>query len=92
MPKLIATVGGLIICAGIDLLWQSRHQIHFWLETFANFLSALRRRQLPARILSSGAHFLRRQAALRILLGLGLTFVLGPLFLVVSLTLLFHPQ
>ena len=28
MPKLIATVGGLIICAGIDLLWQSRHQIH----------------------------------------------------------------
>lgn len=92
MPKLIATVGGLIICAGIDLLWQSRQQMHYWLETFAKFLSALGPGQLPARILASSADFLRRQAAVQILLGLGFTFVLGPLLLAVSLTLLFYPQ
>ena len=92
MPKLIATVGGLVICAGIDLLWQSREQIHYWLETFGKFLSALGPRQLPARIFASSADFLRRQATVQILLGLGFTFVLGPLLLAVSLTLLFFPQ
>lgn len=92
MPKLIATVGVLVMCAGIDLLWQSRLQIRYWVETYARLISALWRRQFPARMLASGATFLRRQGALQVLLGLSFTLVLGPLLLVVSLTMMFYPQ
>jgi len=92
MPKLIAVVGALVICAGIDLLWQSRTQIHYWLEAYTNFFKALWRRQYSTRILVSTRKFLERQAAMQVLLGLGFVFFLGPLLLVVSLTLFLHPQ
>ena len=80
MPKLIAIVGGLIICAGIDLLWQSRMQIRYWVETYLKFLGALWRRQLPARMLASSATILRRQGSVQVLLGLSFALFLGPLF------------
>jgi hypothetical protein len=92
MPKLIAVVGALIICAGLDLLWQSYTQIHYWLESFVSFLGALWARPVPARILVSATSFLKNQAAVQVLLGLGFVFVLGPLLLVVSLTLFLHPR
>jgi hypothetical protein len=92
MPKLIAIIGGLIICAGIDLLWQSRFQIRYWVETYLKFLAALWRRQLPARVLTSSATFLKRQGAVQVLLGLSFVLFLGPLLLVVSLTLMLYPQ
>jgi hypothetical protein len=92
MPKLIATVGGLIICAGIDLLWQSRLQVRYWVETYVKFLSALWQRQPRIRTLASATTFLPRSGSLQVLLGLGLAFLLGPLLLVVSLTLILYPQ
>lgn len=92
MPKLIAVVGALTICAGIDLLWQSHTEIQYWLEAFVKFLLAVWRRQVPARLLVSAKSFVQRQAAVQILLGLGFVFFLGPLLLAVSLTLLFYPQ
>jgi hypothetical protein len=91
MPKLIATVGGLVICAGLDLLWQSRLQVRYWVETYAKLLSRLWRRQSRLRLMRSAADFLPRQASLQVLLGLGFAFLLGPLLLVVSLALIFHP-
>lgn len=92
MPKLIAIVGGLVICAGIDLLWQSRAQIRYWVETYRRFLGALWRHQLPARVLASSAAYLRRQGSVQVLLGLSFALLLGPLLLVLSLTLMFYPQ
>ncbi len=92
MAKLIAIVGGLVICLGIDLLWQSRNQIRYWVETFAHFLSALWQRQLPARVFSSASEFLRRQGAVQVLLGLSFALVIGPVLLVVSLTLMLYRQ
>ncbi len=92
MPKLIAIVGGLVICAGIDLLWQSRLQIRYWVETYLKFFAALWRRQLPARVLASGAMFLKRQGAVQVLLGLSFVLFLGPLLLALSLTLMLYPQ
>jgi hypothetical protein len=91
MPKLLAIVGGLIICAGVDLLWQSRWQVRYWFEVYLNFFTALWRRQLPTRALLSTRAFFKRQAALPVLLGLGFVFFLGPLLLVVSLTLMLTP-
>lgn len=90
MAKLIATVGGLIICAGIDLLWQSRLQIRYWVETYVKFLSALWRRQLPG--LSSGTSLLPRPGSMQVLLGLGFVLFLGPALLLVSLTLVLYPR
>jgi len=92
MPKLIATVGCLVICAGLDLLWQSQQQIRYWWETYAQFVSSIWRSRSPSRVLIAGSNFLRRQAALQVLLGLGFAFVLGPLLLVVRLTVLFYPN
>jgi hypothetical protein len=92
MPKLIAVVGALIICAGIDLLWQSYAQIQYWFQAYRAFFGALWSRQLPARLLVSAKSFLKNQAAVQVLLGLGFVFLLGPLLLVVSLTLLLHPR
>jgi hypothetical protein len=92
MPKLLATVGALIICAGMDLLWQSRSQVRYWVETFVKHVSALWRRPLPARVLASGAAFLKCPGALQVALGLSFALFLGPLLLVLSLTLLLFPQ
>ena len=92
MPKLIATVGGLIICAGLDLLWQSRLQVRYWVETYLKFLSDVWRRRSQLRHLASMTTLLPRPASLQVLLGLGFVLFLGPLLLVVSLTLIFYPQ
>ena len=40
MPKLIAVVGALVICAGIDLLWQSYAQIQYWFEAYVAFFKS----------------------------------------------------
>ena len=32
MPKLIAVIGFLVMSAGLDLLWQSRWDIRYWLD------------------------------------------------------------
>jgi hypothetical protein len=92
MPKLLAVVGALVICAGLDLLLQSYAQIRYWFEAYISFLGALWTRPVSARIVASAKNFAKNQAAVQVLLGLGFAFVLGPLLLVVSLTLLLHPR
>jgi hypothetical protein len=92
MPKLMAVVGGLIICAGIDLLWQSRNQIRFWLEAYAKFFLGIWRRPSALRGIASVEALLNRRASVEVLLGLGLALVVGPVMLAVSLTLLLYPR
>jgi hypothetical protein len=92
MPKLIAVVGALVICAGIDLLWQSHTQIQYWFDAYLAFFTAIWSRQLPAKLLVSAQKFAKNQAAVQVLLGLGLVFVLGPLLLFVSLTLILQTR
>ncbi|MGA2718220.1 MAG: hypothetical protein ABSF78_04570 [Candidatus Acidiferrales bacterium] len=92
MPKLIAVVGALVICAGIDLLWQSYAQIQYWFEAYLAFFKAIWRRQLTSRFLVSAKNFAKNQAAVQVLLGLGFVFVLGPLLLFVSLTLILQTR
>ena len=41
MPKLLGIIGLLVICAGIDLLWQSRHEIKFWMVGYIAFFRVL---------------------------------------------------
>ena len=90
MPKLIAVIGFLVMCAGLDLLWQSRSDIRYWLGALANVLRAMLRRQTPPQVFPPKEAFARRRRAVQVLLGMGFAFVLGPILLAVSLTLMLY--
>jgi hypothetical protein len=92
MPKLMAVVGALVICAGLDLLWQSYTQIRYWCETLAAFFKAVWLRQLPARLVVSAKNLVQTPAAVQVFLGLGFAFILGPFLLFVSLTLILQTR
>ena len=48
MPKLLGIIGLLVICAGLDLLWQSRHEIKFWMLAYLAFFRAMLRNRESA--------------------------------------------
>jgi hypothetical protein len=90
VPKLLGIVGLLVICAGLDLLWQSRHEIKFWIAAYLKvFRALLRHQQEPFRALPLAATAEKRQGALRVLLGMGFAFFLGP---ILGVTLMFYPH
>jgi hypothetical protein len=89
--KLFGVIGVLVICAGLDLLWQSRNEIKFWAAAYLNvFRAALRNQGSSLRQLPSAICAEKRHGALRVLLGMSFAFLLGPMLLVLSLTLLFY--
>jgi hypothetical protein len=91
MPKLLAIIGALVICAGLDLLWQSRQEIKFWLAAYIKvFRSILRRQEDQVRGLPAAVPPARRKHAVRFLLGVGFAFLLGPMLLAISVTLLLY--
>lgn len=93
MPKLLGIVGVLVICAGLDLLWQSRHEIQFWVAAYINvFRAILRHHEAPFRNLPAAISAEKRQGALRVLLGMGFAFFLGPILIALGVTLLLFPN
>jgi len=93
VPKLLGIVGLLVICAGLDLLWQSRHEIKFWIAAYLKVFRALLRHQHePFRSLPVAATAEKRHGALRVLLGMGFAFFLGPILIVLSVTLMLYPK
>lgn len=93
MPKLLGVVGILVVCAGLDLLWQSRSEISFWLAAYFNaFRSALRQpgaapRHLPAAVVGE-----KRHGAVRFLLGMSFVFFFGPILIAIGVTLMLLPK
>ena len=93
MPKLLAIIGALVICAGVDLLWQSRNEIKFWLAAYVNVFRSILRRQEntgAARVLPAAVPPAKRKHAFRFLLGVGFAFLLGPMLIAISVTLLLY--
>ncbi|HWW51258.1 MAG TPA: hypothetical protein VN044_05945 [Verrucomicrobiae bacterium] len=91
MAKLLSVVGLLVICAGVDLLWQSRREIRFWLAAYLAFFRARLRQQTPPSIFPSKEAAEKRQGAMRVLLGMGFAFFLGPILIALGLlSLLLH--
>ena len=88
MPKLLGIIGLIVICAGIDLLWQSRWEIRFWLAAYARAFRAILWRQNPAGVFPWREASIKRQGALGVLLGMGFAFVLGPILVAVGVTLM----
>lgn len=89
MPKLIAVIGVLVMCAGLDLLWQSRGEIRYWLSAFGKFFQALMERRKPPQVIPSRESHEKRQSAFRFMLGIGFALLVGPILLALSLTLFF---
>jgi hypothetical protein len=90
MPKLIAVIGFLVMSAGLDLLWQSRWDIRYWLEALAKVFRAMLEREKPPQIFPPKEASAKRRRAVQVLLGMGFAFVLGPILLAVSLTLMLY--
>jgi hypothetical protein len=92
VPKLLGIIGILVICAGFDLLRQSRNEIKFWVVAYVNVFRALRHQESPLNAIAAAASAEKRQGALRVLLGMGFAFFLGPILLAIGVTLLILPH
>jgi len=90
MSKLLGIIGALVVCAGLDLLFQCRHEIRFWITAYLKVLRAMLRQEEPLRVFPSKEAVERRNGAVRFLLGMGFAFLLGPILIAVSLTLMFY--
>jgi len=93
VPKLFGIIGLLVICAGLDLLWQSRHEIKFWMLAYISFFRALlQNREFAPPVFPSKEAAQKRQGAVRFLLGVSFVFLLGPLLIAIGITLIFFPH
>jgi hypothetical protein len=93
VPKLLGIIGVLVICAGIDLLWQSRHEIRFWMVAYIAFFRALlHNRDTAPPVFPSQEAAQKRQGAVRFLLGVSFVFLLGPFLIAIGITLIFFPH
>jgi hypothetical protein len=91
-PRLLAIVGVIIFCAGLDLLWQSRREAAFWFASYMHvFRSLLREQKSPATPFTPETGPGRSHKTLAMLLGMGLALA-GPLLIAVSLTLILYPK
>jgi hypothetical protein len=90
MPQLLGIVGALVICAGFDLLWQSRREIRFWIAAYVRVFRGMLRQQAAERVFPAKEAAGKRSGAVRVLVGMGLAFGLGPILLALGLTLMFY--
>lgn len=90
MAKLLGIIGALVVCAGLDLLWQSRHEIRFLSSAYFRILRSVFRFQDPSRLFIFREIAQRRHSAVRFLLGMGFAFVLGPILIALGVTLMFY--
>lgn len=90
MAKLLGIIGVLVVCAGLDLLWQSRKEIKFWILAYISvFRAILRQEHSPLQRMPANAIAEKRRHAVRFFLGMSFAFLLGPMLIALSLTLLF---
>jgi hypothetical protein len=92
VPRLLGMIGLLVVCAGVHLLWQSRRDVAYWIAAFFRvFRTQLRDApQSRADLLAHESPAVRREGTLRLLLGAGLLFFLGPLLIALGLTLMLY--
>ena len=84
-------VGFLVVCAGVHLLWQSRREIFYWLETFLKIFRKSLGDPMRTRALSTVRPELsradsRREHVLRLVLGLSLVLLIGPVLIFLGLS------
>jgi len=91
-PHLLAVIGLLIFLAGLDLLWQSRRDVAYWIASFVRvFRSQMREPKSPVRSFRTETDLAKPHSTLPMLLGMGLAFF-GPLLIAVSLSMILYPR
>lgn len=85
MPKLVSIIGFIVICAGIDLLWQSRMDIRYWFAAYLSVMRELLRRRDVSRLVTAAR---KRQGAAAVLLGMSLVFLVGPVLILTGVALM----
>lgn len=85
MPKLLSVIGFILMCAGIDLLWQSRMDIRYWFAAYRSLLRELLRRRDVSRLIAAAR---KRQGAGSVLLGMSLLFLVGPVVVLTGVALM----
>jgi hypothetical protein len=90
MPKLLGIIGLLVICAGIDLLWQSRREIGFWTAAYVRVFRAKLKQQDAPGVFPPKEASEKRNGAIRVLVGMGCAFFLGPILLALGIALMFY--
>jgi hypothetical protein len=86
MAELVGVIGLIVTCFGIDLLWQSRREVRFWVATFVGVFRTLLREQQPGA-LPSPIGAAKNHHAARVALGASLA-VAGSLLLALGVTLM----
>jgi len=86
MPKLVSIIGFIVMCAGIDLLWQSRMDIRYWFAAYRSVLRELAGRRDISRLVAAAR---KRQGAAAVLLGISFVFLVGPVLIVTGVALMF---
>jgi hypothetical protein len=81
MPRLLGIVGALVICAGLDLLGQSRHEIRFWIAAYMKFFRVMLRHEEPLKVFPAKEAAEKLHGAVRFLLGMGFAFFRGPMLM-----------
>jgi hypothetical protein len=90
LPTLFGIIGVLVTCAGLDLLWQTRTEIQFWMSAYIRmFRAMLKNRDSAKSIFSSQDASPSHRGAVRFLLGVAFAFVFGPALIVIGIGLFF---
>jgi hypothetical protein len=85
VPKLVSIVGFIVMCAGIDLLWQSRMDIRYWFAAYRSIWRELWRRRDVSRLVAAAR---KRHGAAGVLLGMSLVFLIGPVLILTGVALM----
>jgi hypothetical protein len=89
MWRLIGIIGLIVMCAGLDLLWQSRREVGFWVVTFVEIFRALLQNHQPRDVVKASRSLPRHSHAVRVLVGASLVLIVGPILLALGVTLMF---
>lgn len=88
----LSLVGILVVCAGLHLLWLSRREILYWTQAWLKIIrGSLRNSQRPVEQAPERPKVSRfgssREHVLRMMLGLSLVLVVGPVLIFLGLIL-----
>ena len=88
----LSLIGILVVCAGVHLLWLSRREIVYWTAAWFRIFRALLRDSHPTAARSPERPKLSRfsssrEHVLRMMLGLSLVLVVGPVLIILGLVL-----
>lgn len=83
----LALVGILVVFAGLHLLWQSRREIFFWLDAYIKiFRASLHQPRHKFDIPKPSRFGAGREHVLRLVLGLSLALIVGPVLIFLGLS------